>query len=172
MSHKETVMSRTVDTLPPAERDELLPFEGYFNCESHCRMRVYQTTDGTPMIVLTEVEDNPGTSITNRAERVQYLAWRRIGSPAAGAYFVEHCPGYPNPRDAVLDGEHLDWVQFDEALDGSSEASEAQRRQRKPVLMPLVVNGSNVGMEFRHPEWRRLPREEFDRLLGEGCRQG
>jgi hypothetical protein len=149
-------MSRTVDTLPPAEQDELLPFEGYRNFDSHCRMRVYRTTDGTPMIVLTEVDDNPGTSITNRAERAHYLAWRRIGSPEGGVYCVEHYPGYPNPKE---DAEHLDWVQFDEAPDGS------------PVLVPLVVNGQNVGMKFLNPDWHHLPREEFDRLLGGGCRR-
>jgi hypothetical protein len=147
-------MSRTVDTLPPALRDETLPFEGYQNCESHCRLRVYAAADGSPVIVLTELVDNPGTSVTNRAERAHYLAWRRIGSPEGGAYFVEHYPGREPARDPVLDGERLAWVQFDEAPDGS------------PVLVELVVNGQRVGMEFRHPEWRHLPRAEFDRLIG------
>jgi hypothetical protein len=35
-----------------------------------------------------------------------------------------------------------------------------------PVLKPLMVNGQTVGMAFQHPEWRHLPRKEFDRLIG------
>jgi hypothetical protein len=106
------------------------------------------TAVGSPVIVLTEAPDNPGTSVTNRAERCFYLAGRRLGSPEGDVHFVEHYPGHEGVRDPVLDGEHLDWVQFDEAPDGS------------PVLVPLMVNGQNVGMAFQHPEWRRRPRGE------------
>lgn len=146
---------RTVDTLPPAERNEILEFEGYHGCESHCRMRVYRTTDCLPVIVLTEMPDNPGTSITNRAERAHYLAWRRIGSPAEGGYFIEHYPGADPPWDRVLAQERLAFVQFEDK--GSAP----------PITAPLFVQGQEL-IGFHRPEWKPLPRWQFDQLIGKG----
>lgn len=144
---------RSVDTLPPAERDEILEFEGYFGCESHCRFRLYPSSDGLPVIVLTEVASNPGTSITNRAERAHYLAYRRIGSPTEGAYFIEHYPGDDPPWDRVLAQERLAFVQFEDW--GSSP----------PITAPLFVCGQEL-TGFHHPEWKALPRWQFDLLIG------
>jgi hypothetical protein len=146
-------MPDPIDTLPPAERDETLFYEGYHNFPSHCRMRVYTATEGTPVIVLTELPDS-GTSVTNQAERAFYLAWRRIGSPEGGVYLIEHYPGWrANAKPDELGAEHLDWVQFD-------EANEA------PVLEPCRVSGSVVGRQFCHPPWQWLPMADFLRLIG------
>jgi hypothetical protein len=58
---------------PPLQlkAEYLYDYRGYSNCASRCRVRIYEAPDQTPVFLLEELSDNPGTSITNMAE---YLA--------------------------------------------------------------------------------------------------
>ena len=48
--------------------DYIHEYEGYGGCESRCRVRLYQQAGQSPVFMLEELNDNPGTSITNMAE--------------------------------------------------------------------------------------------------------
>jgi hypothetical protein len=47
------------------ERDDYLGFHG---CASHCRVRVYASDEASPVVIVSECDDNEGTSVTNCAE--------------------------------------------------------------------------------------------------------
>jgi hypothetical protein len=142
-------MERTIDTLPPAERDETLEYAGYHRAPSHCRFRLYHTPAQVPVIVLTETEDNAGTSITNAAERCHFRAWEQIGKPWP-VVFVEHYPGWNGAVSRPLDAEHLDEVTFH----GTSGDG------------PLVEARVRGTPSFRGAQWRCLPLAEFRALIG------
>jgi len=63
-------------------------YVGYHGSRSQCDIRVF--TDGTAYLVIaTEREDNPGTSITNMAEHLAWAVWRYLECPAKFTW-VEH----------------------------------------------------------------------------------
>jgi hypothetical protein len=60
--------------------DEVYDYLGYSNCESRCRVRFYEAPGPSPVLLVEELQDNPGTSITNM---VEYLA---------AELAARHCP--------------------------------------------------------------------------------
>jgi hypothetical protein len=50
--------------------DEIHAYAGYQNAPSHCHIRIFQQDGRTPVIIASELPDNPGTSITNLAEQL------------------------------------------------------------------------------------------------------
>jgi hypothetical protein len=147
-------MNRSSDTMPPARIDQVLSFEGFHGRASCFRLRVYTAPSGVPVIVLTEIDENEGTSITNAAERCHWLAWARIGKPVP-VRFVEHYPGRPGAGPRSLDTEHWDEVFFA----GTSGDG------------PNVVENWRVGGQFMpafwKPEWRRLTAAALRELITE-----
>lgn len=142
-----------LDNLPAAELDERLYYLGYHGTPSHCRLRIYtERLTGLKIVVATEEKDNPGTSITNRAERVHFLAWERAGCPTAGCYFVEHYPADLKSLVDIVRRDRLSFVTFDE----------------KPEGVPVIPR-KQPGQErcFRRPRWHRLSLEQFLRIVAD-----
>ncbi len=81
------------------ERDELLHYTDFNRVEAHCRLRTYRSPLGL-VVVLTEVTDNPGASITNNVLVVLAAARRRLGVTDDNAMFIEHYDdsSYPEGR--------------------------------------------------------------------------
>jgi hypothetical protein len=54
----------------PKTHDDRYPFRGPWDKASHglCRVRVFERAAEMPVIVCTELPDNPSTSVTNMAE--------------------------------------------------------------------------------------------------------
>jgi hypothetical protein len=156
-------MSTRYDTLPPADLDERLDYEGYHQREkrSYCRLRVYrpvaQHEGMLPVVVVLSDPDDPesGTSITNRVERAAYLAWERLGCPWP-VTFVEHYPGKEVvPRVKGVGEEHWDRVTFSNTLG------------TPPATAPCWAGGIVVGPMFLgEPHWKRLSRAAFLALIG------
>ena len=121
-------------------RDETLDFPGLHRRPARCRLRVIEpNSPGRPTVmVLSELADNPGASITNAAEQAWQAAARRTGLyPGSGlephtAIYIEHYPG-----DRYHRPETFDVVTFDD---------------------PQTFTG---------PEWRPLGPLEFSELIGQ-----
>jgi len=90
--------------------DYILAYENFGRTErreARCRVRVFapRATGWLPVVIATELPDNPGASITNRAERVWYLIVRRhwpeaVRAGVCPAVLVEHYPALePGPFD-------------------------------------------------------------------------
>lgn len=85
------------DDLPPADEDvPRYTFQGYFGARSVCRLRIYHVRLGDqqgnvtrPLVVLTELANNPGTSVTNAAELLATKVEREYQLPPS-TLWVEH----------------------------------------------------------------------------------
>jgi hypothetical protein len=92
--------------------DARFPYPGYFERPAACRLRLYQH-EGRTVALLTELNDNPGASVTNCAETVAHLVVREYELDPERTTFIEHYPGRPGPKGAVRD-ENFDLVTFTE----------------------------------------------------------
>jgi hypothetical protein len=117
--------------------DMVMAYRGYHGCPSKCGVRIYEpTSDGeTYVAIYTELEDNNGTSVTNAAETVATGIWEFLERPNTPITFIEHY------KDRAFIGgrpqfkEHFDRVTFE------------------------PKNGG-----FAKPKWRRILKEEVERL--------
>ena len=72
--------------------DVLLDYPaGHAPHDGRCRARVYDGPAG-PVLVLSELPDNPGASVTNAAEIVACAAVEQLGLSPARVTVVEHYP--------------------------------------------------------------------------------
>ena len=64
-------------------------FKGFHNCESCCGLEITHTDMGV-VVVVTEVEDNKGTSVTNAAEVLFQAVCERFSLNPDEVIFIEH----------------------------------------------------------------------------------
>jgi len=117
--------------------DRLLEYRGYHGCKSECRIRLYEGEGKPPVVIATELDSNPGTSVTNRAEAIAHLMWQYLERPPAGMVFIENYPDRCFIGDRPMMRESFDLVSFEW---GSG-------RPEKPV-------------------WRRISRSQVETILG------
>lgn len=87
---------------------EVYEYRGYHDCESKCGLEIYRQPSKSVMVVVTELDDNPGTSITNVAEHLATAVCRDKGISPQKLTWVEH---YPLSR--FNNGPHWSIVTFD-----------------------------------------------------------
>lgn len=74
--------------------DTIYHYPGYHGAPSFCRLRVFHDPDRPPVVLMSEVRDNPGTSVTNRAEVIAWDACKRFGlDPRNTLFFTHYGPG-------------------------------------------------------------------------------
>ena len=114
------------------------PFDyvGYHGCHSRCDIRIF--CDGTVYLVIaTERDDNPGTSVTNMAEHLAWAVWRYLECPAAFTW-VEHYKDRAKIGGRFTRKEKFDAVTFKRDARG----------------------------RFYSPEWRSIDRCEIEQMVG------
>jgi len=90
----------------------ILRYKGFWGCDSVCGLEIKELGDGKVAVILTELEDNSGTSVTNFYE---YLAtevyWKYLAPrPVESIIWIEHYPENPRiEREAVWDRVFLRW---------------------------------------------------------------
>ena len=52
------------------ETETVYHYTGLHGCESKCGLRITPLTDGRVVAICSELPDNPGTSVTNFAEKL------------------------------------------------------------------------------------------------------
>lgn len=108
-------MKRKIDTLPPANQQFRLTYEGLHHSDGPwCTVRIYASAHLTLLAVITdESDEHQDCSITSRIERICYLIWNRLGRPTSDMLnFCEHYRGRHEPALSFIDSEHLDVVTF------------------------------------------------------------
>ncbi len=116
--------------------EHTLRYRGYHGCLSRCRIQVYDNGSERPYVVIaTELEDNPGTSITNAAEIVAGEVWKLLEKPARTMVWIEHYPDRCFLGERPMLREQWDLVRFEQ-----------------------------VGNCFLRPKWRRISKEEVERI--------
>jgi Family of unknown function (DUF6166) len=116
---------------------------GYFGCASKCRLRWIKCQKaGTEKVVViaTELPDNPGTSLSDRAEHLAAEVCRCFGIDPVELIFVEHYPASYGCKHALrgsLNAERFDLVSFE--IEGGT---------------------------FRRPKWIPIKKELVENLIG------
>ena len=128
-------------------------FRGPTGGRSACRVRLYlpdaaepgETLDDVPVVIVSEIPDNPGTSVTNAIEQIaaEVMDAHRFAMGRAPV-FVEHYP----PRAAGGRDETFDLVDF------------AHHEVRE------VMRGGIWHKEIGSPTWAHLSRREVEVLVG------
>src|SRR4051794_37814330 len=118
--------------------DTTYPFEGYFGCPSLCRLRIYADPHPPTVVVATECPDNPGTSVTDAAERLAARVVRQFGLDPDCLLWIEHHPDRAHYGGRPQFPERFDRVEFRRGRDGS----------------------------FRKPRWSPIARAGVERLIG------
>ena len=117
--------------------DNLYLYRGYHGCPSYCWLRIYQAP-GQTVVLATEVDDNPGTSITNMAEHLATEVTRTFGLSLGALVWIEHYP------DRLVIGGH----------------------PRLPASFDLVTF-TCTPQGLRAPQWRRVSKEQVETLMGQ-----
>jgi hypothetical protein len=124
--------------------DQLLWYRGEFDAESRCRVRVYKG-DGLPVVIVTELLDNPGSPLSFGAEGLAERLWKKLRKPVEFVY-IEHQPG-----GADVGVEFSD-VQFNR--DGAG------------YVNPGVSVFGEKPERYLTPGWGKMSREEVEAMIG------
>ena len=77
--------------------DDVYSYSGYNGCLSRCQLQVWQAEDKLQaVVVVTELNSNPGTSITNAVEGLALEVYTQFGLSMPGTEWYEeyeHTPG-------------------------------------------------------------------------------
>ena len=119
--------------------EETFAYVGYHGCKSQCRLRVWEQAGKPPVVLFTELEDNKGTSITNRIEHLAWEMFKLLERPESGITVFEHYP--------------------DRGFVG--------RRALFAEQFALVTFTTQTDSGYKHPVWRHMPKEEVETIIGE-----
>ena len=142
------------ETLRPEKLvDRVYAFAGYDGAESACRLRIFGGAEAPPVIVFTELETNPGTSVTNMSE---FLAAEVV---------ARHCPERFEHETAAVFLEH-----YPERVDP------VRRIYGKPDDDLITYRFRSPRIEYRNgvhrlslgtPRWTPVTPTRVARLIGE-----
>ena len=129
-------------TAATTKTSELFWYAGYHGSHSYCDIDI-SVFDAYTLVVATERDDNPGASITNRAE---VLA-------------TEVC------RARSISPQRLMWIErYPERGSGDN---------RRPATWDYVTFGFDWRTgEFREPRWRSIPKAAVDALMAGELAEG
>lgn len=152
-------MSERFSFVPPEERGERpLPktadfryaYRGYYDDGGICRVRLFQDTRRPPVMLVSQLEENRNTSITNMAEY--------IGAEIGAKHFPERFEA----RDPFLFLEHY---RYPEEADPTLR--EIWSKVRFDSYTPrLVTLGGVMRTKLGTPRWTYLPPTEVAGLIG------
>lgn len=138
--------------------DEILKWQGFGNgfgkWESKCRVRVYEH-DERIVVLLTELEDNEGTSVTNCIENVAglVLANHKLAETQAGMaklVFIQHL------MQRVTEG-----------LAKKRLLEEFHQVGFGVQIVPNKLDPKRGDCKFINPEWKPLKKAHVESLIGE-----
>jgi hypothetical protein len=89
-------------------------YPGFRGCASWCGLALLPRPGGRTVVIATEREDNPGTSVTNLAEELATMVVKTFGLDARKLVWVEHYgPSKMHGPDEDWDMIDFGNVQFD-----------------------------------------------------------
>lgn len=103
---------------------ETYHYKGFWNCDSKCGLEIKRDNEKAT-VILTELKDNPGASITSIIEGIATLVYKQ---------FLSDIPV-----------ENITWI----------ERSPPSRRVRRNWETLTIVSMDWNGKEFRNPKWER-----------------
>lgn len=113
-----------------------------------CDLRVWQLKDGHNVVIATELNDSPGASVTNSAERWAAEACREYVLDPLQTIFIEHYDRRDGKVDPCFPAETYDSITF--TWDDARCYKEFDQ----------VLHAKN-------PQWKHMKKEEVEALVGE-----
>jgi len=151
-------MSERLRYRPPEEESRPLPktadfryaYHGYYDEGGICRVRLFGDTRRPPLILVSQLEENRNTSVTNMAE---YIA-AEIGA--------KHFP------ERFEQADPFTWIeQYRYPEEKDPDLRETWSRVRFDSYTPrLVTLGGVVRTRLGTPRWLYLPPTDVARLIG------
>ena len=138
---------------PTKTVDERRDFRGTWSDGGVCRVRVYEADGRPPVVVLTELDENTNSSVTNMVEHLAYevvrayLPHRLEADPPA--VFLEHYPPLGGRRRRTPGKGDVDRVTF---------------ATWRPIIEWL---GGVRRVRYGEPEWRPVRPDELAELIGD-----
>jgi hypothetical protein len=135
--------------------DYIHEYLGYHLPGGRCRIRVYQGAGRIPVIVASELPDNPNTSITNMAE---YLAPEIL---------IKHFP------ERLEEDEPAIWIEHYAPPEHKGRRGKPDfSRVRFANWTPRVEIKWNAGklvrrLKFGQPAWEYLAHQDVEQLIGQ-----
>lgn len=145
------------------------PYSGWGGCKSVCGVQVIQRGGGFvespdiagmlvwrgdgPVVILTELPENDGTSITNVSE---YLATK--------VFYDREVMGFPpEPHDLQLPLFRTVWIEH------YPEDRDLGMPESYSLIEYQLIDWSNQYQrhEYRNPAWRALSNDQLAELVGE-----
>ena len=126
--------------------DYIHPFKDVGGSAAHCRVRIYlpEETGDFPVVICSEVPNNPGGSITNSAETIAAGVIRANELPTP-LVWIEHWP--------------------EESTDGGAETFELVVFSNYEVVERAPYLGETRA-RIGHATWKRLDRASVAILVG------
>jgi hypothetical protein len=87
--------------------EKIYTFRGLHGFESRCKLRIFDTGDRT-VVIATELEDNPGTTITNYADQLATQIIMEFNIKPDSLIWIEHYPARPE----IGEQETFDLISF------------------------------------------------------------
>jgi len=132
--------------------DYLYEFHGYHTPGGVCRIRIYEKPADTPVIIATELPDNPNTSVTNMAE---YLAAEII---------AKHFPQRFEEERPVTWIEHYPPIEVRGKRGKKDEYSVVEFSSYTPRR---EYTFGQPRVRIGEPSWRHIDEDDLTRLLGQ-----
>ncbi len=128
--------------------DERYDYEGFWRHPAVCRIRIYEQTGATPVVIASELAENTGTSITNMEE---YLAAEIIS---------HHFPERFETEEPVI------WVEQYPRHPGQHGLPEFSQVTFASYTPRIVWAGMRQRIRLGQPSWRYLEREAVEQFVG------
>ena len=90
-------------------KDMKYSYQGYTRIESFCGLKLLER-DGNTLVILTELPDNPGTSVTNCVEKIATKVLKEFRLDWHDITWIEHYPAASRGFDKK---PSYDLVEFD-----------------------------------------------------------
>ena len=135
-------------------------YHGYYDAEPAglSRVRIFDRSEEPPVLVITDLPENPTTSVTNLAETLVPEIMRDLIPHRfdydVPAIVIEHLP--PLPRDEQRQIGIREYRKTDEY---SQVTFPSWKRT-------LVWIGGRQRLSLGDPDWRHMPHEEVEKLIG------
>ena len=125
-------------------------YVGYWSRDGICRIRIFAAPDAVPVVVATEVAENPGTSITNMAEEL------------AAEVIARHFPERFEEETPVIWLEHYPRTP-EQRRRGLPAFSQAEFSSFTPRVEYL---GGIKRIRIGSPTWRHMDEADVEELIG------
>lgn len=91
-------------------KDLIIHYKGFWSCDSKCGMKIIRDDrEGQVTVSLTELPDNPGTSVTNMIEQLATMVYIKFlkDTPIERITWIEHYP--KTSSGEIFDKVIMDW---------------------------------------------------------------